>query len=1348
MNHRQPSRVILLCVLILSVVALATFSFTSRSAASGQVTLWQAVNESQLPVPPAGTRVIKPERYQTIALNRVALKSVLAKAPMEFTPQAKNGGRVEVTLPMPDGKMARFLAEESPIMEAPLAALHPDIKTYRAQGVDDPSATARFGLSPAGFHAIVLSPKGAYYIDPYRRGDAVNHLSYFKRDLKRTDAHQFECEVLLPNGQPAPGLTAESASLAAPTRPNGGTLRTYRLALAADFEYSDFHSDASPFPDKNDVLNNGIIPTVNRVVGIYEREVAVHMNLVANEDLIIFNTPADPYVNEDGTSMLAANQATCDAVIGPTNYDIGHVVSTGGGGVAFLGVVCSVQKAGGVTGLPAPTGDAFYVDYVAHEMGHEFGGNHTFNGTTGSCSGGNRNAGTAYEPGSGATIMAYAGICTGQDLQLNSDDYFHGVSYDEILTHITTDGGTCAVQTATGNNAPLIEAGPNFNVPKLTPFTLTAVASDPDGDPLTYDWEEFDLGAGNDGQTDNGSSPILRSYAASTSPARTFPSVNYILNNANQPPPTFPCGVGGTRTCLTGEVLPNTQRTMTFRATARDNRAGGGGVDYDSMQVNVTGTAGPFVVTYPNGGESWSNGQTRTITWSVANTEVAPISAANVDIRLSTDGGFTFPIVLATGVPNDGSQDITVPAASTSQARVRITGSGNIFFDISNANFNIDATSPPIAVNDSATVAFQMPTFIPVLANDSDPAAFALSIATTQSPTSAGGTTAIDNNGTPGNTADDRILYTPPPQFFGPDSFSYTISNGSLTASALVSVTVNPFCLPTPTGSFLANFDTNANGFTVLTPVNAPGSASWTRIADPRAHSLPMSFFTDDAATQGATKDDRLISPPQFISSTTHLIFWQRFDLEAGYDAGVLEVSVNGGASYTDITNISAANEFISGGYNVASMPNGPLSGRAAWNGRSAGFINPNPMMKVEVDLSALAGKTALFRWRLRADDLTLDEAAGWWVDDVQFTNLLVAPPCNEPPFAVSQTVSTNEDTSLGITLAALQGDDNDPLTFTINSGPSHGSLSGTGANRTYTPFPNYNGPDTFTFHANDGTYDSNVATVTINVLPVNDPPQVSDDSATVNESSGPNEIDVLRNDTTAPDDNESLSIATVTQGAHGVVTIINSGSLLTYQPNSGFHGNDTFTYTASDGNGGLATAIVRVTVVQVNGLVNYALTALGAVPSASSTFTDRNYSVTGAFDGEITGANWEAGGGWNDSTRSVWPDNLDVAFSGGAKTISEIRVYTLQNNFRSPVSPDENTDASLYGILDFQVQTWNGAAWETLSGGNISGNTKALRVITLGTPITTTKVRVLITNGRVYYSRIVELECYGTAGQ
>jgi reprolysin-like metallo-peptidase family M12B len=363
MEAPRLRRIKLFSLMCVAAIGLWLFFHNARSVAQiGGSAVWRDIEASTLLANAGGSRIIKPRRYRTLALDTVGLRALLARAPMEFTLAARGGGRIEVSLPKPDGTTARFLTEESPVMEPGLAAKFPLIKTYRAQGVDDPAATARFGITPYGFHAIVLSPSGAYYIDPYRRGDAINHISYFKTDYPRTAAHAFECLVQTPNAKGSQGLSVDSASAIAATRPNGATLRTYRLALAATFEYSDFHSDAAPFPDKAEVMAQGIIPAVNRVTGIYEREVAVHLTLVTNNDLVIFNTPADPYVNDQGQTMLATNQATLDAVIGPLNYDIGHVASTGGGGVALLGVVCSVTKAAGVTGLPQPTGDPYYVD--------------------------------------------------------------------------------------------------------------------------------------------------------------------------------------------------------------------------------------------------------------------------------------------------------------------------------------------------------------------------------------------------------------------------------------------------------------------------------------------------------------------------------------------------------------------------------------------------------------------------------------------------------------------------------------------------------------------------------------------------------------------------------------------------------------------------------------------------------------------------------------------------------------------------------------------------------------------------------------------------------------------------
>lgn len=640
---------------------------------------WQYLEENSITAP--GRRNIVPQAYRTVRLNHEELNRLLARAPMEFTDQANQNPQV-MSLPMPDWSFARFRVEESPMMEPTLAARFPEIRTYRGQGIDDPTATTRFDWTPAGFHAIVLSSSGTVYIDPYSDGDTVNYITYAKRDYSRFDREfvcSFDQEISLP---------PESNHAPTPTFVSGSTLRTYRLALAATGEYTQAAGGTVPLALAR------MTTSMNRVNGIYEREVSVRMTLVANETLIIYtNGATDPYTNNNGSTMLGQNQTNLDAVIGSANYDIGHVFSTGGGGVASLGVPCRVGLKGrGVTGLPNPVGDGFDVDFVAHEMGHQYGALHTFNGATSNCAG-NRSAAAAFEPGSGSTIMAYAGICGAQNLQPHSDDYFHSRSLSEIISYVTgANGNSCPVQTATGNTAPTVDPGASFTIPKGTPFALTAMASDSENPTLTYCWEELDLGPASppDTDADGQSRPILRSYLPTSNPSRNFPSLQYILNNGNQPPTSYSCSTGN---CLTGEILPAINRVMNFQVTARDNNAGGGGVSSGIVQVTVNASSGPFGVTNPNTSVSWAGDSTQTVTWDVAGTSGAPINAANVKISLSTNGGNTFPTVLAASTPNDGSESVTVPGAATTQARIKVEAVGNIFFDISNLNFTITASS-------------------------------------------------------------------------------------------------------------------------------------------------------------------------------------------------------------------------------------------------------------------------------------------------------------------------------------------------------------------------------------------------------------------------------------------------------------------------------------------------------------------------------------------------------------------------------------------------------------------------------------------------------------------------------
>ena len=653
---------------IISPVAatrLKSVALNPVAAALPPSDLWREIDEASLGSAKDADRQIVPQRYRVFELDEAALAETLDRAPLEFSAAAKIGAPVVMNLPMPDGSMQRFRIQESPVMEPALANRRPDLRTFIAQGIDDPADAMRFDYTPAGFHAMVLSPNGTVFVDPYRKNDTRTYISYYKRDYVRDTG--WRCET-----QADPIDTA--AQKLSATQATGPTLRTYRLALACTGEYAAFHGGTVPLVEAQ------YVTLVNRLNSVYEIDLAVRMVLVANNSSLIFtNSATDPYTNNNGVTMLGQNQTTCTNVIGSANYDIGHVVSTGGGGVAGLGVVCaSSQKARGVTGLGSPIGDAFYIDYVAHEMGHQFGGNHTFNSVVSNCGGGNRSANAAYEVGSGSTIQAYAGICEATNLQPNSDAYFHAKSISEIETY-TGGGGACAAQTSTGNGTPLIDAGQAFTIPMGTPFELTPASySDPNGDELTFCWEEYDLATATEASAvtvDNGTRPIFRSFNPSTSPTRVFPKISSLISG------TFPYG----------EILPASNRTMTFRCTVRDNRAGGGGRDQDDTTVTSSTSAGPFSVTAPNTATTFAGGSAQTVSWNVANTNAAPVNTANVSIFLSLDGGNSFPICLLANTPNDGSQLITIPNVASTTARIKVKGAGNIFFDISNANFTITA---------------------------------------------------------------------------------------------------------------------------------------------------------------------------------------------------------------------------------------------------------------------------------------------------------------------------------------------------------------------------------------------------------------------------------------------------------------------------------------------------------------------------------------------------------------------------------------------------------------------------------------------------------------------------------
>jgi hypothetical protein len=616
------------------------------------------------------------------ALDPVAMSRLLAAAPPE-TDMPANASPVVLAVPTPAGTLAHFRIVSNELMEPGLAAQYPEIHTIRGQGVEDPAAILDADITRLGFHAQVLTPSGDYYVEPYYHLDTSVYVAYSRDQLiRRPGWTELEAPDDVASEAPPPSDNGSGPIVL----PRAGTnLRTYRLACAADGEYTAF------FGGTVAAGQAAIVTAINRVSGIMETELAIRLVLVNNNSSLVYtNASTDPYTNNNGSAMLGQNQTTVTNVIGSANYDIGHVVSTGGGGVAVLGCVGQNSiKAEGVTGLPSPVGDAFYVDYVIHEMGHQFGANHTFNTANDT---GNRNASTAYEPGSGSTIMAYAGIEGSEDLQPHSDPYYHSASFDEIIAYVDGSIPNVGTRTADGNTEPTVNGGPDYTIPTGTPFALTASGSDANGDALTYGWEERDLGSAVLLTTaDNGASPIFRSYNPTTSPTRVFPTLSAILNGTN---------------AATGEKLPAVARSaMNFRVTVRDNKAGGGGVNTDDVKLTVVNTTA-FLITSQNSATTWAAGTQQTVTWSgSAGTTASPINAATVNIRLSTDGGVTFPTLLASGVANDGSETITVPNVSTSTARIKVEPTNNIFFDINNAAITITPAPPTVSsvqANDGA----------------------------------------------------------------------------------------------------------------------------------------------------------------------------------------------------------------------------------------------------------------------------------------------------------------------------------------------------------------------------------------------------------------------------------------------------------------------------------------------------------------------------------------------------------------------------------------------------------------------------------------------------------------------
>ncbi|WP_250254195.1 reprolysin-like metallopeptidase [Chryseobacterium sp. Marseille-Q3244] len=605
------------------------------------------------------------------SLNINGLKNALAKAPKRLAVGEKS--EVIISFPNSDGRMENFKVKENSNFTPELAAKYPDIKSYVGQGLEDPNSTVYFSVSSLGLSSMeIYGDKSAVFIEPYAK-DLSTYVVYKKTD-KNDDLSKFECTVI-----DVAKKGVSNASVAARPNADDAKLRTFRLALSCTGEYTAYFGGTKA--QALAAMNN----TMTRVNGVFEKDFAARMVLIANNDAVIYtNASTDPYSAASGMSSWNSQlQSTLTSVIGEANYDIGHLFgATGGGGNAgCIGCICTNGSKGSGYTSPAdaiPSGDNFDIDYVAHEMGHQFGGNHTFSMS-------NEGTGANMEPGSGSTIMGYAGI-TSQDVQPHSDAFFHAISIQQITNNIKAK--TCSVNTNTGNSIPTANAGLDYTIPKGTPFVLTGTGTDADGDSLTYIWEQMDnasssqTGASSAASATKASGPNFRSWAPTTVPTRYFPRMASILTGATT--------TAGTE--ITVEALSSVARTLNFRFTVRDNKAGGAGNNSDDAVITVNSTAGPFAVTSQNSAITYTGGSSQTVTWDVAGTTANGVNTANVDILWSTDSGNTWTTLLS-ATPNDGSQAVTIPNASTTTGRLMVKGSNHIFFDVNNANITVNAGS-------------------------------------------------------------------------------------------------------------------------------------------------------------------------------------------------------------------------------------------------------------------------------------------------------------------------------------------------------------------------------------------------------------------------------------------------------------------------------------------------------------------------------------------------------------------------------------------------------------------------------------------------------------------------------
>lgn len=651
-------------LLILSFITFFTQADTLWIDKSPQTS---AKNVTPLRVVAAQSRLLQ--------INKSLLATTFADVDLE----------TELNVPLPNGLNIVVKLSPSPILSDDLAKQFPEFMTYQAQQLDQPQNVGRFSISHLGLFGFFRYNDKWMLLSPKYQGETLDYASYWYKDApSNPDEATRTADFLLSEQYLQEPVISQKAVT------TGDTVRTYSLAISTTAEYTQTLGGTT----QNVVAE--LMTLVNRINQVLLVDLALQFELVDNQNIIFFDAASDPFTNSDAATDIEANQEVIDQAIGEQNYDIGHVLGTNGGGLAYVGVVCNSEyKAQGYTGLNNPQGERFYIDLVAHELGHQLGAGHSFNATnSASCDQSSRSAGSAYEPGSGSTIMSYAGICNSQNLQNNSDPYFHSISIQEIRSYVDSfSGRRCGVETSIDNAIPQIQLQHNtYTIPPSTPFVLDGTATDENGDVLTYSWEQFDNGGSsgataslNELNSDNGNNPLFRSYSPVAYSYRYFPELGDVLAN---------------QTTL-GETYATTDRDMRFRLTTRDSK---GGVNQQDVVITVDSSSQAFSIDTP---DEWQAQFEQNVTWNIGDTSTAPINCTNVDILLIANTNNPVETTVQLATPNDGQQIVRAPDITSTAARLVLKCSDNVFYSVSNSEFAIiglDPVAPSIDSQNSITI--------------------------------------------------------------------------------------------------------------------------------------------------------------------------------------------------------------------------------------------------------------------------------------------------------------------------------------------------------------------------------------------------------------------------------------------------------------------------------------------------------------------------------------------------------------------------------------------------------------------------------------------------------------------